>query len=254
MSGKETADGTLDDNALAFEYVAGSLQGSERDSFQQRMHRDSSLADRVLFWENHLAALQDEDAELAPKPGTWQGIEDSLSPTATNLTQGPTSSSSSGSWLSSVWWAFGGALASFALTLAVWNLLPSSSLPMATGASVDYVAVMASSNGKAVLTTLGDANSTTLRLNWTEAEIDDDSDYQLWAVSRRDGETRSLVVLDNDSIEDLKLDQAQWRLIVDAETLLLTREESGGSAIDEPSDELVASGLCVRLRSSEAKS
>ena len=67
MSGKETADGTLDDNALAFEYVAGSLQGSERDSFQQRMHRDSSLADRVLFWENHLAALQDEDAELAQR-------------------------------------------------------------------------------------------------------------------------------------------------------------------------------------------
>lgn len=257
MSGKETASASLDDDALAFEYVAGSLQGSERDLFQQRMNEDSSLADRVLHWENHLSALLTSESKLAPQSGTWQSIEDKLNPRATVRTEARATSESTvfGNWFSRFGWALGGAMASFALTLTMWDLLPNSSLlSEPTELRVDYVAVMASSAGAPVLTTLGNASRSTLTLSWNETELSDDSDYQLWAVSRRDGETRSLAVLDNDSIANLELSEAQWRLIVDAQTLLLTREETGGSAIDEPSDQLVASGICVRLRSGEAKS
>ncbi|MFK8047857.1 MAG: anti-sigma factor [Halioglobus sp.] len=257
MSGKETANVSLDDDALAFEYVAGSLQGLERDLFQQRLNEDSSLADRVLHWENHLAALLVSDNELAPQPGTWQSIEDKLKPRNTHQAaiNSPTESTDSGSWFSRFGWALSGALASFVLTLTMWDLSPNSSLlPELTEPRVDYVAVMAGSAGTAVLTTLGDASSSTLTLSWSDTELSDDSDYQLWAVSRRDGETRSLAVVDNESIANLELSQAQWRLVVDAQTLLLTREEIGGSAIDEPSDQLIASGICVRLRNGEAKS
>ena len=257
MSGKETANVSLDDDALAFEYVAGSLQGLERDLFQQRLNEDSSLADRVLHWENHLAALLVSETELAPQPGTWQSIEDKLNPRDTHRAAKNSTSEStdSGSWLSRFGWALSGALASFALMLTIWDFSPNSALlSEPTELRVDYVAVMASSAGIPVLTTLGDASNSTLTLSWSDTELSDESDYQLWAVSRRDGETRSLAVVDNESIANLELSQAQWRLVVDAQTLLLTREETGGSAIDEPSDQHIASGICVRLRTSEAKS
>lgn len=244
MSETETVDDTL-----AFEYVAGSLQGSERDSFQARLNKDSPLAARVAYWEQQLSALYANETPLPPLAGTWSAIEERLAPETHLQTPRKTSS---GGWFKSLAWAFGGALASLMLTVGLWNMLPH---PMQSpGTTLDYIAVLTSSTGDPVLTTLGNAASSKLTLSWEESGINDDSDYQLWAVSRRDGQTRSLAVFDNDKTAGLTLEKAQWRLIVDAKTLLLTREEPGGSAIDEPSEQLVASGVCVRLRASDARS
>ena len=87
--------------------------------------------------------------------------------------------------------------------------------------------------------------------DWGDDVLPADQDYQLWAVSRSDGETRSIAVIASKDMTLLELSEAQWRLIKDSESLMLTIEEEGGSAIDEPSDELVARGLCVRLKSGE---
>ena len=119
-----------------------------------------------------------------------------------------------------------------------------------TARNVDYVAVLTGADGDSALTTLGEAESRTLRLQWDAAQRADDESLQLWAVSRRDGETRSLAVFDEE-IDEIVLDEAHWRLIVDAHSLVLTREESGGSPIDEPSSEVIGRGICVRLRQQE---
>jgi anti-sigma-K factor RskA len=48
-------------------------------------------------------------------------------------------------------------------------------------------------------------------------------------------------------IRQLPLTVPQWRLIKDSSHLLLTEEDIGGSPLDEPSEMVVAKGVCVLL-------
>jgi len=52
----------------------------------------------------------------------------------------------------------------------------------------------------------------------------------------------------NMSLVEQQLTEAQWRLIKDSDSLIVTIEEQGGSPIGEPSDIIVSRGLCVRLQ------
>ena len=66
-------------------------------------------------------------------------------------------------------------------------------------------------------------------------------------MSKRDGQIRPLGVFAQTAVEQQALSVPNWRLIKDAESLLLTEEDIGGSPIDEPSDIVIAKGVCVLL-------
>jgi len=86
-----------------------------------------------------------------------------------------------------------------------------------------------------------------LWLRWEDELVKDASSVQLWAQSRRDGQIRPLHVFDQNNINQVALDETALRLVQDSEFLILTLEEEGGSSIDEPSDIVLAKGVCVRL-------
>lgn len=256
MPGTEMSDDKLEDDILAFEYVSGSLAGAERQAFQQRLNTDDHLKRLVYQWEEQLVVLQSSIQGLEPKPSTWQHIENAISPTkaTSSPTFQPTDKQdlySKPGWLSGLLWAFSGALASLLFVVLLFKPL---SQQWQAPATVDYVAVMTSAGGQQALTTLGSVETGIIQLNWGDQSLAVDEDYQLWAVSKRDGEIRSLAIIDNSDTDKLILDDAHWRLIMDAESLLLTREDAGGSAIDEPSDRVVATGICVRIQPRQVSS
>jgi anti-sigma-K factor RskA len=119
--------------------------------------------------------------------------------------------------------------------------------------NADYVAVLTARDGEAKLTALTASDGQTLWLQWQDVAVESDTSIQLWALSKRDGQIRSIAVFDSTSAKSLMLDQANLRLIKDAEKLILTSEELGGSAMDEPSENVIASGVCVRLTLSDEK-
>jgi len=80
-------------------------------------------------------------------------------------------------------------------------------------------------------------------------ELTPDQTHELWVISKTDNEARSLgVIPKNKTLITQQLTQAQWRLIKDSDSLIITVEEAGGSPIGEPGEMVVSRGLCVRLQ------
>lgn len=244
MYGGKVINTELDDDTLVFEYVIGTLRGDERLAFEARLNSDDRLQDLLAHWEEELMSLHDTEQGLAPKADTWDAIEQRLF------------ASENEKELPSVWarlWPFNEAkwlvtsmLASLFLIVLFVRVSPIGTTALPT---VDYVAVMTANDGTHSLTTTASASTKVLQLTWGAEALSEHQDYQLWAVSKRDGYTRSLAVIADKSTGQIQLSDAHWRLIIDAESLLLTVEEEGGSALDEPSNLLVAQGICVRLNS-----
>lgn len=228
-------DRTVASDARAFEYALGTLRGAERAAFERALDRTPKLVREVHFWEEQLMALQPSGPDRPPAPGTWERIEQRVSESP------PRRRRFAFNWH---WGAIAALLLMLALPLLFWQPDGPPAAP-----NSDYVAVLADPEGQPRLTAMTLAKGETLWLQW-EAYPDTEGSVQLWAVSRRDGQARSLAVFDDPDRRTLALDQAARRLIVDAEYLLLTEEEPGGSPLDEPSDRTLARGACVRLTTS----
>lgn len=235
-SGSQTPEPTLDDKSLAFDYVTGVLRGPERDQFEQRLRSDTALLAEVSFWEEELMSLSDEQQGIKPDPEVWRGIEASLQQQARPTVAPP----SKLGWL----WPGISAFASVMLAVCVWLLLAQEPLQQP---NADYVAVLTDDAGAPQLTVLTATGGAQLWLKWEAVEIADDKNLQLWAVSKRDGQIRPLGVFAQTDIQQLPLTVPQWRLIKDSSHLILTEEDVGGSPLDEPSDVILAKGVCVLL-------
>lgn len=230
---------TNDLNQQAFEFVIGTLRGAERRAFAQKMAEDAALEHQVHFWEEHLMALPDP-TPVAPAANTWQSI-------ATKLSSEPTAAKIYATPINSFWWRvkswlLPGALGSICTVLVVLLVLKFS---VNTGS--EYIAVLNDQQGRPALTAITQGESAHMRIQWQPLSIAADKNLQLWAISKRDGQARSLAVFTEPNGEKLQLNTAQLRLIKDADSLLLTAEDSGGSAIDEPSSAVIAKGICVRF-------
>jgi anti-sigma-K factor RskA len=244
MSGIQDSD-FLEDDQAAFEYVVGTLQGKSRVDFERKMVTDEALQQKVLAWQEKLIALNSTKLTRRPRKNNWSVIENRINPnrqTPHQLKANRFRQLFKHSWFP---WLLSGAL-------SVLLLLNSSLLPIDLNDSsrelpIDYVAVMTTLNGEAALSTIAKDDTRQMWLHWGASKLSTEQNYQLWAVSRSDSETRSISVLANTNIQTLELSEAGWRLVTDADYLLLTIEEVGGSPIDEPSEQLVAKGLCVRL-------
>lgn len=140
-----------------------------------------------------------------------------------------------------------------AASFALFAILLSFLLPTKE-AQLSYIAVMTDSSEQAALVaaTYGDSLELSLDLVNLPA-LESESSYELWVTSKTDKQARSLGIIDpSQKAFSRELSEAEWRLIQDSATLLVTVEEYGGSSIGEPMGDIVAEGLCVRLTAWEA--
>lgn len=233
----------------AFEYVSGTLDASERAAYERKLENSADERALVKFWQEHLLSLDVHTRALAPADDTWSriaaatGIEEKESPKDKRTTPGL------------VGW-FGWATTAMATLVIAFLLIKPLDSFNGGAPNTDYIAVLTDTDGKAVLTALTTQHDSKMWLQWEalpqpEDVQDEESSLQLWAVSKRDGQIRSLAVFEDTSGRTLALNETAFRLVTDSSFLLLTREEVGGSAIDEPSEDLVARGVCVRFSADE---
>ncbi len=233
-----------DHNSDAFEYVTGTLRGEQRQQFERLLIADEELQQEVSFWEQQLMSLQSTDREVQPNPNTWDNIIRRIGAGAELGEPGLNANKQRNqpAWMPQWLWAPG--LIAALLLFGFLLLMPPQS---GTQLNADYVAVLSNDDGDARLTAITASNGETLWLQWSDWNLPEDGSAQLWAVSRRDGESRSIAVFENEKNNQLVLNETALRLIRDASHLVLTEEELGGSAIDEPSEIVLAKGVCVRL-------
>lgn len=77
MKQQDPASDTVD---LAGEYVLGTLQGRQRDQFEQRMMGDFGLQQEVADWEQRLAPLLDTLEPVTPPDAVWKKIAQRIDP------------------------------------------------------------------------------------------------------------------------------------------------------------------------------
>jgi len=239
MSGKQNRSKELTPPSAAFEYVSGTLRSEERRVFEAALEEDETLRAEVRFWEEQLIALSPQD-QRKPSADTWDAISSQISDEAVTLGDNVNPSFS---WAWFLPWATP-SITALALMLVLFGYYPSVNK---NTPNTDYVAVLTDQSGIAQLTTLATQKGKKMWVKWEIEALTPNTNGQLWAISKRDGEIRPIVVLGDTQIAAIELNETTWRLIADAEFLILTEEEPGGSAIDEPSDVLLAKGFCVRF-------
>ena len=227
----------------AFEYVLGTLRGAERDAFTEKLRHDDTLAAQVRFWEETITPAADTLTELAPAPATLQNIQTTLN----NRHNRSVPSQPERFWQKLLPWKTATAIAFCLLFVVSGVLVTNLTTPPGQTLNAAYVAVLVDESDNPVLTALTASDGSTLWLKWENWEKPDGHSLQLWSQSRRDGEIRPLAVFGGAEKNAIALDQANWRLIKDSSHLFITREEVGGSPIDEPSEQIIATGVCIRL-------
>lgn len=78
MTGQTEDDGMNDHDALASEYVLGTLEPGQRRDVQNRLAMDPDLRAAVDAWEERLLALTELAEPQTPSPTLWGRIERSL--------------------------------------------------------------------------------------------------------------------------------------------------------------------------------
>lgn len=234
-----------DQDTLALEYVLGTLSAEEREAFAKQLRSDDSLRQAVRYWEESLMPAPETVPALAPKPNTFKKIQAAIN----NQSHSSTEEASTNWWEKLLPWKIISS-AAFAMLFVVSSLLLTSNFQQdnqGSNLNTDYVAVLVGEADAPILTALTASDGSTLWLKWENWKTPKDHSLQLWAKSRRDGQIRPLLVFGDSELKQIALDEATLRLIKDSSHLIITQEEIGGSALDEPSDKIIAKGVCIRL-------
>ena len=259
MSGKLSYSKRYQDQVvidhLASNYVLGTLSETVRKRTQKlcQLPQNRTLSERIIYWENKLSSLIDDVPELAPKTQIWEQIEGSISSGGIRSEAAVTGiKTREVDHKTSVWSFFGFPIShfvtAFSLLLAVFLGIShiQETEPLGT---LSYVAVMTDDNEKPQVVAATYGESQTLLLDILDLpDIDSEESYELWVTSKTDRQTRSLGIIPSgiDSFSR-ELTIAEWRLIKDSDSLLITVEEAGGSSIGSPMGDMISKGLCIRL-------
>jgi len=235
---------------LASQFVLGALSYRVKKRVLSLCKNNALLEQRINFWQEKLVGLDQNTVALEPKKSTWAAIADVIDMPDTNTHPEKVGNS-------------------FYSLLSTWFSIPTYRL--ATGFSVvclmlisiifvnpfsnkveqlSYVAVLTEKDGSAhlVATTYGESKKLVVNIVNTP-KVNKEESLELWVISKTDAQARSLgVIPQNKNLIEQQLTQAQWRLIKDSKSLIVTIEEEGGSPIGEPSELIVSRGLCVRLQ------
>lgn len=224
---------------IARDYVIGSLSPAARRRCESLRLELPDLDQKIHKWSEHFQPMADAVPDLVPGPAVWDRIDASIN----NASINPDPVAKNLSLWDRLSFVRGFALAASFLVVALALIQITQEVPP----SVDYIAVLADDNGQPQMVATASEETKQLDIRIFGDAPDNESDYQLWAVSKTDGEARSLGLVDVGAVSQRQLSEADWRLIIDAQELLLSAEMPGGSPIGEPSDDVISRGLCIRL-------
>ncbi len=208
-------------DALAAEYVLGTLRGRARRRFERWLNSTALVQERVTFWEQHLMSLARGLRPVDPPARLWQGIRSRL-----GLRR------QQSRWHFRTTWA----VAASVVLLAVLAVLYWSEITGGRATEVAHIATPAGVRYWEV-----DINERTSRMVVHAGRLPAlprDRDYELWALPQG-GTPVSLGVLPVSGTTRRNLTAGQQQALAGSQQLAVTIEAAGGSATGSPTSKPV---------------
>jgi len=224
--------------AMAAQYVAGTLRGAARRRFETLLPAHPALRQAVHDWQWRLIPLTVSLAPVPPPPSVWAAIEARLWPA---VAAAPVPAAAPGWWARLAFWRALSGLAGVAvLGLAVLLSTPAPDLPpvvvvlQSTGAD-------SAVSGTIVASLSGDGHALVTR-PLSPVSLVGDRVLQLWSVPSQ-GDPRSLGLIKNDGVTVLARNQLPPQLLKgDTAALAVSVEPPGGSPTGTPTGPVVFVG------------
>lgn len=217
-----------DINALAGEYVLGTLDAGERSAVEARIASDAALRAAVAAWERRLQPLSDSAPPAVQSPATLARVMAAIG--------GEAQASNVLDLKRSVrrWRVAAGAFGAIAAALIVFvvtdRLAPPPALPN------ELVAVLGAEGAEPVFVATIDVANQRLTIRRVGESAPDDQSYELWAVEA-DAAPRSLGVIDAAyQVHEVPLAPAAGIV------LAVSLEPAGGSPTGAPTGPVVFTG------------
>ncbi|ASP48699.1 anti-sigma factor [Cognaticolwellia beringensis] len=220
-------------NALAAEYVLGTLRGPARQRFQKLMMQYPPISEATTTWEQHLNALGQKIPPVTPDESVWQRIEQQLGfvneSTKSNVV--PITKAKP-----KVWQGIAGLASAAALVLAVLlvNIEPT------TAPDAQQLALV--NNEQTELLWALEIGTDTIDIQATKSLVPQaNADYELWIVAADGRAPISLGLLPKTG--KLTLSKPELFDQIEIAALAVSLEPLGGSPNGSPTTVLYTSKL-----------
>jgi anti-sigma-K factor RskA len=227
-------------DALAAQYVTGTLRGRARRRFESLLVAHPALREAVTQWEERLMPLAAAVAPVAPPPRVWRAIEARLWPAAAGAAaQAPTAASW---WQRLVLWrALSGVASAAVLMLAVALLrTPPAAPPIVV--VLEGQAGTPAAGATFVASVAGDGQSMVMQPVATTVPLQADRVLELWSVPPQ-GAPKSLGLISASGVTVLPRSRLPKTLLEGGTAALaVSVEPPGGSPTGAPTGPVVFAG------------
>lgn len=229
-------------NALASEYVLGTLQGPARIRFQRLLMQHSNMRQTLWRWEGYLNTLGASLPSQTPPPHVWENIQTRLGFAQTSPTTEQTStvvpfpqrSTNTWQWLT-------GISAAAAIVFAVLLFSPTLFVPQSSQYNQNaQLAVVQGEKAQALWLIEVNKNNITVQAT-NKFQPQQDKDYELWVVAKDGRAPVSLGLLPKQG--KLVLPRADIIGKVEIAALAVSLEPLGGSPNGQPTTVLYTADL-----------
>jgi anti-sigma-K factor RskA len=223
-------------DALAAEYVLGTLRGRARERVARLARSEPVLADAVRRWEDRLLPFAESLPVIAPPARVWEAIIERTRGGARPAGARVSLWSSLGLWRGV---AFAGLASAIVLAVALFSAAPRE--------QGTIVAVLAAQDAKPALVAIADRTGRFLTVKAvTPIEVAADRTLQLWALPPQ-GNPRSLGLIAKSGIARLALASPADQALQNVPTLAISLEPLGGSPTGLPTGPVLYTGSLQRV-------
>ena len=224
--------------ALAAQYVLGTLSARARARFARLAQTDRRLTVAIQAWEDRLSPLAQSVPPAQPPERVWTAILSRIDGARPAF-----SADRNAAWASLSLWR-GLALTGFATAIALALVLLSPPLERPEGA---LVVVLTGQDAKPALVASADRNRRLLTIKAVApVALPADRSLQLWALPAS-GNPRSLGLVPASGIATIALPAVAGTALEDIPALAVSVEPSGGSPTGLPTGPVLYSGPVQRL-------
>ena len=226
-------------DALAAEYVIGTLRGRARARFEALMRYDPALRRLVAEWETRITPLAGAAGEIAPPARLWEQLSRRISGGARRA----------GWWTSLAVWR-GLAATATVVTLALAMVIAAAPRPQPPMA---MVAVMNDDQGQPALVVswppMKEMRDPHIRIKVVQAHpvMETGTAWEMWMLPGGSAAPVSMGLISTDRDQVMKIQPALAQKMGGAWGIAMSVEPAGGSKTGAPTGPVIFKGQCVKI-------